>query len=556
VIDAGPAAVERVFVDRESPRTAAAEWLAAALPQCAWSCHLVVAAPDDDGALLEAALDHLRREPLATLHLHQLVEDAWGEPSAALERLMTAAEGFQREAYRERCGSRLIPLPILTVPPGADPRPQLEAARGLAERLAKPSLLLSEAPSGAVAAEGAAAGLRLYLGPPEGASALEVLTASHVLDSALDRLAGGAPLLAPCRPHLVVAGGRVHSCARQWALGVATGRIDEAASVAWAPDPELCRGCLADAVAGSTGALTANLRRPEGRELALRVSAALAESGEPGPAAALARAAAELADDGRRRAEARIQEGLCRLAEGRLAVADEVFVAAAGDGAARGDVAVHRARVQVAWRDDIEALDRYAEALAVGTGLLSTEQLHMEMALSHVRLEEWDDARAHLLQAGGPLAGVAFNLGVCDLYQGRSADALTHFDDALALGPAADELGRVHFFRGFCLKELERFDEAVIDLERSIGLEQAELAHHNLLGFCLYKLGRHGEAVASFERAVELDPGSAVDWANLGVNLERSGEHERAAAMYRRALRLDPHLDFATAALERLSTPG
>ena len=74
---------------------------------------------------------------------------------------------------------------------------------------------------------------------------------------------------------------------------------------------------------------------------------------------------------------------------------------------------------------------------------------------------------------------------------------------------------------------------AVEDLALAIDLEEAELAHHNLLGFCLFKLGRYSEAVASFERAVAIDPSSAIDWANIGVNLERSGEPERAAEFER-----------------------
>ena len=158
--------------------------------------------------------------------------------------------------------------------------------------------------------------------------------------------------------------------------------------------------------------------------------------------------------------------------------------------------------------------------------------------------------------SGAPKPEISFNLGVCDVNDQRAEHALVHFDDALALEPAADDLGRVLFFRGFCLKELERYDEAVVDLERSLELERAEPEHHNLLGFCLFKLGRHAEAVTSFERAVALDPGSAVDWANIGVNLERLGEHQRAVEMYRKALGMDPSIAFAREGLERLEGPG
>ncbi len=190
--------------------------------------------------------------------------------------------------------------------------------------------------------------------------------------------------------------------------------------------------------------------------------------------------------------------------------------------------------------------------LELGVDSVSSDDLHFEMALSHIRLEEWADARTHLEQSGGPSAAIAFNLGVCDVNDDQAERALEHFDRALELGPAEDDLGRVRFFRGFCLKELERFDEAAEDLRQSIELEEPELAHHNLLGFCLFKLGRHAEAVASFERAVAVDPRSAVDWANIGVNLERLGENERAAEMYRKALAMDGGIGFAREGLERV----
>ena len=115
------------------------------------------------------------------------------------------------------------------------------------------------------------------------------------------------------------------------------------------------------------------------------------------------------------------------------------------------------------------------------------------------------------------------------------------------------------------LEELQRARDALHEhLQRAreraspfyIDLEEAELAHHNLLGFCLFKLGRYSEAVASFERAVAIDPSSAIDWANIGVNLERSGEPERAAEMYRKALGMDGSIGFAREGLERVGGEG
>lgn len=544
-------AVEWLFLDTNTPDAVLARWLDIALPHCAWTSHVVVAGSDADGLLLDAVVRHLKTEPLALIHLH-VVFQAGLEDSKAVDRLLDAAAEFQREAYRERTGSRLVPLPILEVHEGGDPRPAIQQGGEMRARLAKPSLLLWNRPDEQTSAIAEALGMRIYLGSDTTTGgAMEVLTDAHILDGAMARLSDPAALLGPCWTNQVVAAGRLHGCARQWRRGLPQTHELGASVPEWQPVEALCASCIADTIADQGPSLAANRRHAEGRELALRTSAALTEN-DPGAAAAVAATAVRLSTDNNQRTDALIQTGLCLMAAGRLSDADRALVDASRLGAPPGLINLHRARVQVAWRDDIEALDRYEEALELGTDTVSVEDLHFEMALSHIRLEEWADARTHLQQSGGPSAAVAFNLGVCDVNTGEAERALGHFDTALELGPPDDDLGRVRFFRGYSLKELERFDEAAQDLGLAIELEEPEAAHHNLLGFCLFKLGRHAEAVTSFEAAVSLDPTSATDWANIGVNLERLGESTRAAGMYRKALGMDPTIAFAREGLERL----
>jgi len=552
----GRQSIEWLFIDTDGPDRELRSWLAAVLTHCAWSCHVVIAGGDGEGRLLEVVADYLDREPVALVHVHLVTNATAGSPPEA-DRLLEAAQRFQSEAYRERTGSRLIPLPILEVDPGADPGPALKTAGALAARLAKPSLLLWDEPDEATSITAADLGLRLYLGSKTlNTSVMEILTAAHILDSSLDRMDGAGELLGPCWAHHVVAGRRVFVCARQWQLRHPSEGLAQHQPLAWQPDRSFCAGCIADTIAGAGPSLVANRRRHEGRELALRASAALVDSGAHHAAAEVGDTATELSQTRAQRSDALIQVALCRLAEGRLGDADKALLDADASGAPAGVIAYHRARIQVAWRDDIEALDRFAEALELGVATVSSEDLRFEMALSHIRLEEWTAARTHLEEAGGPSAAIAFSLGVCDVNDDQATRALGHFDRALELDPPDEDVGRIRFFRGFCLKELQRYEEAAEDLRRSIELEEPELAHHNSLGFCLFKLGRHTEAVESFEHAVAVDPGSAIDWANIGVNLERLGENERAAEMYRKALGMDPSIGFAREGLERVGDSG
>jgi tetratricopeptide (TPR) repeat protein len=544
--------VEWLFLDADTPAGLLAPWLAAALPHCAWSCHVVVTGGDSEGQLLGTVVDYLKREEVAMIYLHLVADGGMGTPPE-IEGLLDAAARFQIEAYRERTGARLVPLPILEVAPGADPGSALKTAGNLAGRLAKPSLLLWDEPVEPTITTAAALGLRLYLGSKTlDTSIMEILTAAHVLDSTMSQMDGAGTLLAPCWAHNVVAGGRTFDCGQQWRRGRSRNDLAYDRPPDWQPDPSLCAGCIADTIAGMTLSLVANQRQHEGRELALRASSGLVDTGSHLAAAEVAQTAADLSRLPQERADAMIQTALCRLAAGQFREADKALQGSAECGAPAGLIAYHRAHVQVAWRDDIEALDRFAEALDFGLGSVSVEDLHFEMALSHIRLEEWPDARSHLEQSGGPSPAIAFNQGVCDVNDGQAERALTHFDSALEIGPPDEDLGRVRFFRGFCLKELERYEEAVEDFAMAIELEEPELAHYNSLGFCLFKLGRYTEAVESFEKAVAVDPVSAVDWANIGVNLERAGEVERAAEMYRKALGMDGGIGFAREGLERI----
>jgi ribosomal protein S12 methylthiotransferase accessory factor len=135
--------------------------------------------------------------------------------------------------------------------------------------------------------------------------------------------------------------------------------------------------------------------------------------------------------------------------------------------------------------------------------------------------------------------------------QGATVDALACFGQALGLYPAQEDLPYLYSYQGSCLRDLERYDEAIGVLTQGLGCDEERPDIYNTLGVCCYKTGRHAEAVGHFRRAVELNPASAIDFANLALNLERVGEREEAIINYEIALSQDAAIGFA---VERLAS--
>ncbi len=150
-----------------------------------------------------------------------------------------------------------------------------------------------------------------------------------------------------------------------------------------------------------------------------------------------------------------------------------------------------------------------------------------------------------------------------DFYQGRNlydlgmaADALASFDRAIKHQPRNEDLPYILSYKGCCLRDLGRYEEAVEILEQGRALDDDRPDIHNILGVCHFKLRNHEEAVFHFKRVVELNPASAVDYANLGINLQRLGRLRRAMENYETALALDPSIDFAARGLAEILEAG
>ena len=157
-----------------------------------------------------------------------------------------------------------------------------------------------------------------------------------------------------------------------------------------------------------------------------------------------------------------------------------------------------------------------------------------------------------LLSTFGPRYDLTFFLAH-SLELGGNPEAALHTSAARPRAvPDPGEIGSIHVHIASCLKELERYQEALdaLDLAEKANPDLTEI--YNLRGFCYFKLKRHNESIASFERVIELNPGSAIDYANIGSNLRELGHKEEAIRLYKIALELDPDIEFARASMEKL----
>ena len=136
--------------------------------------------------------------------------------------------------------------------------------------------------------------------------------------------------------------------------------------------------------------------------------------------------------------------------------------------------------------------------------------------------------------------------------QGQVSEALEHFDRALAQDPKDEDLPYLYSYKGCCLRDLARFEDAIEALETGRKHDDERPDIHNMLGVCHFKGQRFDVAAEHFKRAVELNPVSAIDYANLAINLQHLGHNNEAMHNYKVALSMDPGIEFAQKGLAEL----
>ncbi len=136
--------------------------------------------------------------------------------------------------------------------------------------------------------------------------------------------------------------------------------------------------------------------------------------------------------------------------------------------------------------------------------------------------------------------------------KGEPEKAISCFDRALAKNPEEEDIPYIYSYKSLCLKELERFDDAIETVRAGCEIDGERPDFYNTLGVCYFKKKEYQKAIDSFKRAVHLNPASAMDYANIGVNYKQLGDNDEAIRYYTLALTLDPSISFAQEHLKSL----
>ena len=129
-------------------------------------------------------------------------------------------------------------------------------------------------------------------------------------------------------------------------------------------------------------------------------------------------------------------------------------------------------------------------------------------------------------------------LGDALLREGRAAEAIPHYEQALRLKP---DYAEVHGSLGNALAQVGRLDEATVQFAEVTRLVPTDARARTNLGNALLQVGRLAEAIQQQREAVRLAPALAETQFNLANSLVQTGALADAIAGYREALRLNPN---------------
>ena len=167
-------------------------------------------------------------------------------------------------------------------------------------------------------------------------------------------------------------------------------------------------------------------------------------------------------------------------------------------------------------------------------------QILLKNALHHIQENNLDEARGLLLRALSASPNnpdVLRFLSVIAAMQFDYQYSLDLIDEVIKLTP---ENGIAHSNRGNILKELGRFDDALISLDKAIKLQPNYAEAYSNKGNVLQELHHYEDALSWYDKAISLQPNYAEAYSNKGNALELLHYHDEAMQNFDLATAINP----------------
>ncbi|MCP4681799.1 MAG: tetratricopeptide repeat protein, partial [Desulfobacterales bacterium] len=103
---------------------------------------------------------------------------------------------------------------------------------------------------------------------------------------------------------------------------------------------------------------------------------------------------------------------------------------------------------------------------------------------------------------------IKFFLGLSRLSTNEPLEAFRYLEQSLDLEPKKEDIPSIYSYMGVCLRDLEKYTEALKILEKGRQQDNDRTDIHNLMGFCYFKLKEHEKAIECFREVIKLDPTS------------------------------------------------
>ncbi len=186
-----------------------------------------------------------------------------------------------------------------------------------------------------------------------------------------------------------------------------------------------------------------------------------------------------------------------------------------------------------------------------------TKHRSLGLFVGRILAEEASEMQAlaglNVLQGIYPSAHfIPFFKGMLALRMDNQEEALAYFVESEPLQPANEERALAVFYQAHALSLLDRWDEAIPCLDRSIELDNEVHQAFNLRGVAWFKAKDFAAAAHDFQAALDLDTGQPQILANLGACQHKLGNTAQAVDFFRSALKMDPTLEGARTHLEEL----